>query len=128
MQKITICGSVSFEKEMHEQKQKLENQGYQVLRCPKTADFESYEQIHKNHYSCIFQSDILFVFNKEKNGISDYIGPGTFAEIAFAVGLNLAEDKSIKILCLNPLPKNLSYSSELELWQKLGWIKQWPNN
>ena len=67
---------------------------------------------------------MLLVLNLEKRGIPGYIGPGVFAEMAFAIGLNKVLDKKIEVCYLNPIPvENLSYSDELKLWQELGWIK-----
>ena len=96
-----------------------------MIQFPKTL--KNYAKGHKRHYQKITESDIVFVLNLEKRGIKNYIGPSVFAEIAFAIGLNLALRKNIKIYCLNQLPKNLPYSPELELWKNAGWIRFWKN-
>lgn len=76
------------------------------------------------HYRAMAQADILFILNLEKKRIPGYIGPGVYAEIAFALGMNQAFKKHIEVYYLNPIFKNiLPYSDELELWQKLGWIQ-----
>lgn len=123
--KITICASGSLAKKIKAWKSKLERQGYRVIKSPLKDVSGNYPKIHQDHYKKMAASDIVFVLNVKKNGIKNYIGPSVFAEIAFAIGLNLALRKKIKIYCLNPLPKNLPYSHELELWEKAGWINFW---
>ncbi|MBU3957594.1 MAG: hypothetical protein KKB25_00795 [Nanoarchaeota archaeon] len=127
MKKVVICASENFHKEAEEWKSKLENEGFSVIRSieliEKTA--EAYRDTHTDHYKKITEADILFVLNLEKKGVKNYIGPSVFAEIAFAIGLNIALGKKTEIYCLNPLPENIPYSDELELWKKLGWIKFW---
>ena len=124
MKKVTICASASLSQEIETWRVKLESLGYKVIKFPVT-DSRNYEEIHKDHYKKIAESDMLFILNLEKEGVENYIGPSTFAEIAFAIGLNLALDKKIEIYSLNPLPQNLPYSQELNLWKKLGWIQDW---
>lgn len=126
MKKVVICASYHFQNEFEHWKQKLESGGYEVILYPQEikGDFlRTYPQVYKEHYEKISQTDILFVLNLDKNGVSNYIGPSVFAEISHAIGLNVAQNKNIEIYCLNPLPKDLVYSCELELWGKLGWIK-----
>ncbi len=126
MEKITICASASLSREIKVWKLKLERQGYRVIQFPPKT-LKSYAKGHKNHYRKIKESDIVFILNLDKRGIKNYIGPSVFAEIAFAIGLNLAFRKKIKIYCLNPLPKDLPYSRELELWKRIGWIRFWKD-
>ncbi|MCK4634777.1 MAG: hypothetical protein KAT37_02800 [Candidatus Aenigmarchaeota archaeon] len=130
MKKVVICASRFLLKEAKEYKRKLENKGYAVIRCPQLIDqdsLEAYQTTHIEHYKKIIESDILFILNIEKNGISNYIGPSVFAEIAFAIGLNISLGKEITVYCLNPLPEELSYSEELKSWKELGWIKIWKD-
>jgi len=127
MKKVTICASTALSNEIATWRMKLENLGYEVIKFP-TTDSRSYAKIHGDHYKKISESDIVFVLNVEKDGVENYIGPSTFAEIAFAIGLNLALDKKIEIYSLNPLPRNLPYSKELNLWKGLGWIQDWSKS
>jgi hypothetical protein len=127
--KVVICASTSFEKEIVEWKNKLESLGYDVIKYPekigKDNFLEDYKLEFSDHYKSIVNSDMILVLNLEKKGISGYIGAGVFAEIAFAIGLNRTLNKTIEVTYLNPIPIGvLPYSDELELWQKLGWIKQ----
>lgn len=125
--KLVICASAKFYKEAQEWKNKLENMGYSVIRTIQSIDensIDQYKQTHKDHYSKMSGCDIVLVLNLEKRGISGYIGASVFAEIAFAIGLNLVFNKNIQILLVNPLPKESPYIDELTKWEKLGWIKQ----
>lgn len=120
--KVVICSSISFHKEIKEWKEKLEKKGYDVIRYPYIAGQDSlqdYKAAHTEHYKKIAETDILFILNLAKDG---YIGPSVFAEISFAIGLNILRDNNIEIYYLNYLHRNLPYSEELNKWQSLGWI------
>ena len=52
--------------------------------------------------------DAILVCNFDKKGIKNYIGGNTLMEIGFAH----VNDK--KVFLLNPIPKNLPYSDEIE--------------
>lgn len=122
--KVVICSSISFHKDVKEWKEKLEKQGYDVIKYPDIAGQDSlqdYKTAHMEHYKRIAETDILFVLNMAKDG---YIGPSVFAEISFAIGLNILQNNNIEIYYLKYLPKNLPYSEELNRWQSLGWITQ----
>ncbi|MDP2741546.1 MAG: hypothetical protein Q8O66_02595 [bacterium] len=125
--KIVICASASFEKETQAWVKKLEKDGCKVTKHPtkiKENFLNNYKKSFLDCYRAIPRADMVFVLNLEKNGIPGYIGPGVFAEIAFAIGINKVLNKKINIFYLNPIPKNgLSYCSELKSWQDLGWIK-----
>jgi len=126
MKKIVICSSVSFEKEIAEWKEKLEKLSFIVIKYPikLSGNFiDEYEKEFSNHYKAMLESESIIILNIEKNGIPGYIGPGVFAEIAFTIGLNKTMDKKIDIYCINPIPQNLPYFEELDLWQKLNLIK-----
>ena len=126
MKKVVICSSRIFQKQAQQWKQKLEKLGYNVIKIPILADqnsLEEYKNAHTSHYKKIVETDILLVLNIEKNNIPNYVGPSVFAEIAFAIGLNIAFEKNIQIYCINDLPENSHYAEELKLWKKLNWIK-----
>lgn len=125
--KVVICASESFYKEAEKWKGKLESEGFSVIRSVGVIErtMEAYKETHTEHYRKITETDILFVINIEKNGIPNYIGASVFAEVAFAIGLNITSGKKIEVFCLNPLPESLPYSDELKKWEELGWIKLW---
>ena len=125
--KTVICASAKFGKEILEWKEKLENQGFKIIKYPeliKEDIVNNYKKEFADHYDAITKADAIFVLNLNKKGIDGYIGPGVFAEMAFALGLTKPFNKKIQVYHLNPLPEaDLSYNEELKLWQELGWIK-----
>lgn len=130
MKKLVICASASFEKEIVTYKNKLEKLGYEVIKYPtkiKGDIVSGYKNEFSCHYNAIDETDAIIVLNLEKKGVKGYIGAGVFAEMAFAIGLNRVFNKKIKVYYLNELPDSLPYSDELNLWKKLGWIKQFKN-
>lgn len=130
--KIVICASTSFEDQIIEWKNKLEENGFEVLKYPtkiKEDLLTGYNKEFSEHYDAIKNADVVLALNLDKKGIQGYIGSGVFAEMAFALGLNKAFNKNIEVCYLNPIVKEgLPYSDELELWQNLGWIKQFNLN
>lgn len=126
--KVVICASASFESEIVEWKNKLEEKGLEVLQYPtkiKENLLTGYNKEFSEHYDAINKADMILALNLDKKGIQGYIGSGVFAEMAFALGLNKAFNKNIEVCYLNPIAKEgLPYSDELELWQNLGWIRQ----
>lgn len=126
--KLVICASASFEKEILEWKNKLEENNFEIIKYPEKIKgdiFEGYKSEFADHYKKISESDAILALNLDKKGIEGYIGSGVFAEMAFAIGLNKVLNKKIKVYYLNLIPENtLPYSDELALWQKLGWIEQ----
>lgn len=125
--KLVICASASFEKEIIYWKNKLERQGFKVIKYPQAIKgnlLKNYQKEFSEHYRAIAQADVLFILNLEKKGISGYIGPGVYAEIAFTLGINKTLNKHIEVYYLNHIPNNLlPYSDELDLWRELGWTQ-----
>lgn len=125
--KIIICASASFETEIINWKNKLEESGFDIIKYPTKIKGDlgkGYEKEFSEHYEAITKADVLLALNLDKKGISGYIGSGVFAEMAFAIGLNRALDKNIEVCYLNTFPETgLPYSDELKLWKDLGWIK-----
>jgi hypothetical protein len=126
--KVVICASASFENEIVDWKNKLEEKGFEVLKYPTKIREDllvGYNREFSEHYDAINKADMVLALNLDKKGIRGYIGSGVFAEMAFALGLNKTFNKNIEVCYLNLIPKEgLPYSDELELWQNLGWIKQ----
>lgn len=78
---------------------------------------------HKEFFESITKTDILFIMNEDKNGITGYIGAESFAELAFGLTQNLLYNKNIELVILKmPSPEVQCYD-EIYLWLKLGWIK-----
>lgn len=129
--KITICGSINFASQILKIGDELSQMGHEVFVPHSIIDFsiknekdaeklkldkkKYIEDIKphytQNHFKLIENSDAILVVNIEKNGIKNYIGGATFAEIMVAFYLGK------KIFFLNPIPKDekLSFiSDELE--------------
>jgi len=125
--KIALCGSLSFVEEINKIKDQLVSKGHEAILPPalkkfslKSADDVAklknnkkiYDKIKplymKEYFGKILNSDAILVINLEKNGIKNYIGGNTFAEIMFA----FYYDK--KIFFLNSIPRHekLSYIIE----------------
>lgn len=122
MMKIVICGSMSSSELMKEIGDKLESQSFQVILPKNTKEYASWimklenskestenkikDNLIKDYYCKIAQSDAILVVNIDKNNIPNYIWWNSFLEMAFAHVL----DK--KIYILNPIP-TMIYTDEI---------------
>lgn len=122
MMKIVICGSMSSSELMKEIGDKLESQSFQVILPKNTKEYASWimklenskestenkikDNLIKDYYCKIAQSDAILVVNIDKNNIPNYIWWNSFLEMAFAHVL----DK--KIYLLNPIP-TMIYTDEI---------------
>jgi nucleoside 2-deoxyribosyltransferase len=130
--KVTLCGSISFYKEMTDIKNKLEALGHQVKLPPikvpdKDGNFipvEKYYEIRKiagdneawvwerkaqaiqSHFDKVAWADAILVTNFDKKGINGYIGANTLMEMGVAFHLKKP------IFLLNQIPK-LDYKEEI---------------
>lgn len=112
--KITICGSLTFSKEMLQTKEKLEQMGHEVniptdasaVACGKhdnndlEADYQRCieDDIMRTHFKLIENSDAVLFLNHDKNNIKGYLGTASLMELGLAYHLNK------KIFLLNPFP------------------------
>ncbi len=133
-QKAVICGSMRFDNEMKEWRERLQERGCEVY-VPTLTDFhvirdsegdlEKFEGIKrretKKHFEKVSLADFLLVLNYDKDGKRNYIGGNTFAEISYAVALNYCHGKNIGIYTVNPLPEDSVFYEELSAWG----VKQW---
>lgn len=115
--RIAICGSANFPEKMKEIEKGLKERGHEVV-IPASIiryNLNNYDdaqrlkesdghtknikpQLTIEHFNKIKNSDAILVVNLEKNGIPNYIGGGTFAEIMFAFYYGK------RIFFLNPIP------------------------
>lgn len=131
---IAICGSIDFTPKIKEISDTLTKLGYET-EIPTTSqiiisgeltleEFKKEKEkkgdskfresamkkiqndVIKDYYNKIKESDAILVLNFEKKGIANYIGGNTFLEMGFAHVL----DK--KIYLLNDIPKSL-YKDEI---------------
>lgn len=115
--KIVICGSANFVEKMIELKKTLTKKGHKAV-IPYSIikyNLENHEdaqrlkekknyitavkpEMTRRHFDEIKDSDAVLIVNQEKNGIPNYLGGATFAEMLFAFYLEK------KIFFLNPIP------------------------
>jgi hypothetical protein len=125
--KITVCGSVTFAKELVAIYRRLEDLGHRPMMHKEMfgiADGTARELIRgisQNHaetkrkhgfikwwHDCIKSGDALLVCNFDKNGVKNYVGGNSLMEMGFAH----VHDK--KIFLLNPVPEELPYADEIK--------------
>ncbi|MFH1801584.1 MAG: CYTH domain-containing protein [archaeon] len=125
--KITICGSVQFADRLVDIYHQLKELGHEPMMHKNMfgiADGSAKELIsgiYRNHaevkrknnfikwwHDCIKSGDAVLICNFDKKNIPNYIGGNTLMEMGFAHVNNK------KIFLLNPVPKEVPYSDEIE--------------
>jgi hypothetical protein len=126
--KIVICGSMKLSKKMIDVKNKLEILGHELILPRHTEEYAAMntsDHIHsesvknkinndliRDYYYKIVDSDAILVINDTLNDIEGYIGGNAFLEMGFAFVLNKT------IYLLNNIP-DLGYRDELEAMQPI---------
>ena len=85
MKNIVLCGSMKVKDKIIEVSKKLEEMGYNVLlpiECMQGIDKIIASRAHMDRV-VDSNNEIILIVNEPKNGIENYIGPNSFAEIAF---------------------------------------------
>lgn len=84
--KIVLCGSMKVKDEIIKIKDELEKRDYEVLLPIECMQGLPKEIASRAHFDRISNPNnkIVLIVNATKNGIENYIGPNSFAEIAFA--------------------------------------------
>ena len=85
MKNIVLCGSMKVKDKIVELGKTLENNGYNVLlpiECMQGLDKIIASRAHMDRIIDP-NNEIILIVNETKNGIENYIGPNSFAEIAF---------------------------------------------
>ncbi len=87
---IVLCGSMQVLDQILEVKDRLEKKGFDVLLPKECMEHLPKEIASKKHFERIIDSNNtkVLIINSTKKGIENYIGPNTFAEIAFAFYFN----------------------------------------
>lgn len=117
---ITICGSTNFVGGIKRIRDELTKKGHEVYSLAWTdlswQEIEARKNDRKKfinelkpklifeHFDKILESDAILVVNQEKNGVKNYIGGNTFAEVMFAYYYKK------KIFFLNPIPRHEMFS------------------
>lgn len=120
--KIVICSSVSFAEDIMKAKKFLEERGDEVIIPHGLEDYMNDPELKKrasgwgtlegaerkirndlirDYYEKIKNSDAVLVINGDKNGIKNYLGGNSFLEMGYAHALRKP------IYVLNPLPEEL---------------------
>jgi nucleoside 2-deoxyribosyltransferase len=126
--KIIICGSVKLSGKMLKIKEELVELGHAVVLPRHTEEYaqmgrddhihnESYKNklnndLIRDYYEKIKQSDAVLVVNEDLNDIKNYIGGNSFLEMGFAHVLNK------KIFLLNQIPEMI-YTDEIKAMQPI---------
>ena len=82
---IVLCGSMKVKDKIVDLSQELEKMGYNVLlpvECMQGLDKVIASRAHFDRIADP-KNDTVLIVNATKNGIENYIGPNSFAEIAF---------------------------------------------
>lgn len=85
MKNIVICGSVKVREQLYKTAEKLKEMGYNPLlpvECLQGLDKMIASRAHLDRV-VDSKNEIILIVNATKNNIDNYIGPNTFAEIAF---------------------------------------------
>lgn len=87
---IVLCGSMKVKDEILETERLLKEKGYNVLLPKECMEGLPKKVASRAHFERIIdkENDTILIVNATKNGISNYIGPNSFAEIAFAFFYN----------------------------------------
>lgn len=127
-QKIVICASASFYREVIKIEEELKKLGFEV-KVPLTArkmkrsgnfEVESYKPwmerpkgykrkayLTTKHFKEVEKGDVVLVLNYRKNGKDGYIGGAVLSEMAVAFFLKK------KIFVLNPIDESSSFKEEI---------------
>ena len=132
MKKVVISGSSKLQNKVSKWVEHFSSLGYEVLDYPKLIKEENYikelPKIYEDFYKALENTDVYFLMNEEKNGISGYIGASAIAELTYVVILNLIHDKNIDIYILNMPSKEVNSYDEVKFWLDMGWIKLYKEN
>ncbi len=85
MENIVLCGSMKVKEKIIDVANRLEEMGYNVLLPVECMQGLDKVIASRAHFDRIVNKDneIVLIVNEKKNGIENYIGPNSFAEIAF---------------------------------------------
>lgn len=87
---IVLCGSMKVKPEIIRVSEELEKMGFGVKLPKECMEGKPKEIASRAHFNRIMDKDneVVLIVNATKNGIENYIGPNSFAEIAFAFMFN----------------------------------------
>ncbi len=90
MKNIVLCGSMKVKDEIIKVADLLKDKGFNVLLPVECMEGKSKEIASRAHFKRIADpsNEMVLVVNATKKDINNYIGPNSFAEIAFAFYFN----------------------------------------
>ena len=85
MRNIVICGSMKVKDKIIKIGKELEKKGHKVFYPTECFENKPKEIASKAHFDRISskESDTILIINEKAHGKENYIGPNSFAEIAF---------------------------------------------
>lgn len=102
LKKVVIAGSASLQDEVTKWSEYFENLNYEILDYPRAIDkerfMELYPKVHVGFLEKIIETDMLFIMNEDKNGVSGYIGYEGYAELLFGLSRKLVYKKDIELI------------------------------
>lgn len=109
--KIVLCSSKKFISKVFEVSEKLQKMGFETVIPQEFINDMQKKEASLKHFSEIDKDDVsaLLIINENKNGISNYIGANSFAELAFGFY------KGKQVYLLNDIFE--PYSEELIAWE-----------
>jgi hypothetical protein len=120
---ITICGSMSFAKEILVLRDRLVQVGYTVIVPHDAEEYAAHpelleekwdkkreQDLIRRYFDEIQKSDAILVLNMTKNSIANYVGGNAFMEMAFAHVLHKT------IYLFHPIP-DMHYRDEMMAMQ-----------
>lgn len=132
MKKVVIAGSAKLQEQINYWITYFKNQNYEVLDYPKEIEkskfMELYPAIHTEFLEKVTQTDMLFLMNEDKDGITGYIGYETYAEFLFGLTQKLIYHKNIELVILKKPSLDVKCYEEITRWLELGWIKLYSND
>lgn len=123
--KVIISGSVAFQTDYKQLRTNFANAGIELLDYPRESQNlkEEYPNILTSFFKNIETTDIFFLFNQDKNGVSGYIGAASFSELTYCLMQNLLHGKSIRIVLLKKPAKETFCYDEVNLWLDNQWVE-----
>lgn len=87
---IVLCGSMKVKDKILEVGDALNKLGYNVLYPEECLKSLPKDVASRSHFDRIYdkENQIVLIVNEKNNQIENYIGPNSFAEIAFAFYFN----------------------------------------
>ena len=110
MKNVVLCGSMKVKDQILKVADELKSLGYEALLPVECMEGRPKEIASRAHFGRIVdaRNQFILIVNATKNGIENYIGPNSFAEIAFG----FYHDKEVFVLNDFYEP----YRDELEGW------------